>query len=53
MGIEGNKKADQEAKRTAEGLSSDINDLPKYIQKKIKNCISTLQQENNKETNDI
>jgi hypothetical protein len=53
VGIEGNEKADWEAKCAVEGLSSDINDLPKYVWKKIKNCILALWQENNKETNDI
>jgi len=52
MGIEGNEKADREAKRAADGHNSDSKDLPKYVRKRIKHSVSALRQTNNKESNE-
>jgi hypothetical protein len=52
MDISGNEKADREAKHAADGNSSDSTDLPKYVHKKIKHCISALRQANNKQVNE-
>jgi ribonuclease HI len=35
IGIPGNKKVDREAKRAADGFSSNSKDLPKYLRKKL------------------
>jgi len=43
-GIEGNEKADAEAKRAAEGNSSNKAELPRYLKKKLKKSISALRQ---------
>jgi ribonuclease HI len=51
VGIEGNEKADKEAKRAAEGNSSNTKDLPRYV-RKIKHSVSALRQANNKERNE-
>jgi ribonuclease HI len=53
VGIEGNEKADTEAKRVAEGQSSDKLDLPKYVRNRIKHSVSALRQANNKERNEV
>lgn len=53
IGIEGNEKADREAKRAAEGHSSEKKALPKYVRHKIKHSISALHQKNNKERNEV
>ena len=52
IGIKGNEKADQEAKRATDGHSSNAKDLPKYMRKKIKHNISALRQANNKKLKD-
>ena len=52
VGIPGNEKADKEAKRAADGHSSDSKDLPRYLRKNIKLSVSALKQANNKERND-
>ncbi|KAI0275881.1 hypothetical protein BGY98DRAFT_877955, partial [Russula aff. rugulosa BPL654] len=52
VGIPGNEKADREAKRAADGHSSNSNDLPKYLRKKLKHSVSALRQTNNKTNND-
>lgn len=49
MDIIGNEKADREAKRAAEGQSSDSKDLPRYVRKNIKYNVSALRQANNKD----
>jgi ribonuclease HI len=51
MGIEGNEKADKEAKQAAKGQSSDKANLPRYVQRKLKNSVSALRQANIKEKN--
>jgi ribonuclease HI len=43
-GIEGNEKADLEAKRAAEGSSSNARELPKYLRKPLRKSISALRQ---------
>lgn len=50
-GIEGNEKADREAKRAAEGNSSDATKLPKYLKKKLKKSITALRQTYSDEAN--
>jgi hypothetical protein len=52
VGIEGNEKADKEAKQAADGFSSDKKDLPRYVRNKIKQSVSALRQANNKENNE-
>ena len=52
VGIPGNEKADKEAKRAADGHSSDSKELPRYLRKNIKLSVSALRQANNKERND-
>jgi hypothetical protein len=52
VGIEGNEKADVEAKQAAEGQNSDKLNLPKYVRNRIKYSVSTLRQANNKERNE-
>jgi ribonuclease HI len=52
VGIEGNEKADTEAKRAADGQSSDKKALPRYVRNKIKHSVSALRQKNNKENNE-
>lgn len=43
-GIPGNEKADEEAKKAAEGQSSSRDSLPKFLQKPIRNSISAIRQ---------
>ena len=47
VGIEGNEEADGEAKRAAEGESSDPRDLPPYLRKPLGHSISALRQAHN------
>jgi len=47
IGITGNEKADIEAKRAAEGASSDKADLPPYIRKRLRKSASALKQTHN------
>jgi hypothetical protein len=51
VGIEGNEKADREAKQVAKGQSSNKKDLPRYTQQKLKHSVLALRQANNKERN--
>lgn len=51
-GIPGNEKADVEAKRAAEGNSSDPKDLPRYLRKPLKTSISAIRQKYNKKANE-
>ena len=51
-GIVGNEKADEEAKRAAEGNSSPSTNIPRYICKTIRRSISALKQEHNKKLNE-
>ena len=44
VGIEGNEKADEEAKKAAEGDSSDKADLPSYLCRPIKHSLSATRQ---------
>ena len=53
VGIKGNENADKEAKRAAQGLSSERKDLPKSLRGKIKHSVSGLRQKNNKKLNEI
>jgi ribonuclease HI len=43
-GVAGNEIADREAKRAAEGISSEAKDLPGYLRKPLKKSISALRQ---------
>jgi ribonuclease HI/endonuclease/exonuclease/phosphatase family metal-dependent hydrolase len=51
-GIQGNEKADIEAKRAAEGSSSDKLKLPRYLRKPLKKSISAIRQKHNKAANE-
>ena len=42
--IEGNEKADKEAKKAVEGESSATTDLPSYLRKPIKHSLSAIHQ---------
>ena len=48
VGIKGNEEADTEAKKVAEGESSDPADLPSYLHKPVKHSLSAIRQEHNK-----
>jgi ribonuclease HI len=47
VGITGNKDADKEAKSTAEGKSSDKQDLPPYLHKPLGHSLSNICQKHN------
>jgi ribonuclease HI len=47
VGIEGNETADAEAKKAAEGESSDKKDLPSYLRKPIQYSLSAARQAHN------
>lgn len=47
VGIVGNKEADEEAKKAAEGESSEKANLPPYLRKPVKHSVSAIQQAHN------
>ena len=51
-GIKGNEVADGEAKNAAEGNSSPLTDIPRYIRSNIKQSISALKQQCKQEVKD-
>jgi ribonuclease HI len=52
VGIVGNERADREAKKAAEGNSSERLQLPKYFRKPIKISTSAIKQDYSKKTNE-
>jgi ribonuclease HI len=51
IGIPGNEKADEEAKKAAQGQSSTLEELPKYLRKPLTKSISVLKQAHNAAAN--